>query len=294
MFGFKIAIAGIVMFAAGIFIAAHLPAGSPPNAILWAYALSGLGVVAFIFSTAFAVDPKYKKIQLANSVKMTVALISAGVFLAALCVVMLYYVGEIQDFKPYLVYAFAGFIPGVLGIYYGAGYQQDVDLVQMGDKIGFGPADTGPGSEDKYYDIKGKANELAVLANLEQMSGGKNTPAKYKLEILCRVENALKLEFKAGKGNIISSMSLKPGDVPSWDREQVIASNKEAAAQKLLNAKMAAQNVFSEDNGFVSMELKGKEFKFFFSNEGYFHEKYGPEHLKKIIGECSALAREFT
>ena len=81
--------------------------------------------------------------------------------------------------------------------------------------------------------------------------------------------------------------------VTYWDWFSVNTNNKGLALRVLPPFRQIKSGVFGAGGGFVSMELKGREFKFSFTKDGRFGVTYGKEYLKRATAECSLLAKKF-
>jgi hypothetical protein len=179
---------------------------------------------------------------------------------------------------------------GAVGVYFGMRYQQSAEGRAIGREMGF--VDASGGGPDGIYDSKGSMNGLEVLFDVEQGARGRHSPARFRLEVLCRCHNlaGIRLSVKPENalGISLGSLSRVP-DVPHWDFHDVRCDQPQAALRLLPEARKGV-NVFSEEAGFESMLLEGAEFKFVFSLEGHI----GTAYTRRVIQEVSLLASRFS
>ncbi|PIS46826.1 MAG: hypothetical protein COT17_06640 [Elusimicrobia bacterium CG08_land_8_20_14_0_20_51_18] len=286
-------IAGGAIVVIGIIGILYGPQGTGP----WSTGCIGaaaLGLALMIFGGLFGVEEKLKKAVFSNFFKSAIAVVSFFAMMLGMLVIMIYYAGSIVDLRPWLPYAFIGLAAGVFGFYYGSAYKQNVEMLKLAEKIGLEPARTGMREPDGKYDIKGVVEGVEVLADLEEMPGSRNSPASFNLEILCRVGNPLGVKLKVSPEGALGGLAGGMSQVPYWDWYSVKTNNEGLILQVLPAARQSPGSVFGKNYGFLSMELKGGEFKFSFGKKGHFEPEGGQKYVKKITGECAALAKKFS
>ncbi len=254
--------------------------------------ITAIGALLLLYGSFSKSPAAVKKAEERNALRGLIAVVSFAMLTVGMLVVMIYFFGHIDDLRPYVPWAMAGLVLAAAGFYYGIAYQQDTDLVKLAPEIGFVPADTGPGSPDGQYDIKGVAGGLPTLVNLERYPSSRNAPASFSLYILCRTANPYGVELRIKPEGLADKLSGPTLAVPRWDWYSVRANNKELVMKKLPPARQSADSSFSDKYGFLSLEAKGTDFVFNFRREGYFSVD-GKEYLLKLLADCSALAASF-
>lgn len=254
--------------------------------------ITALGALLLLYGAFYKGPSAVKKAEERNAFRGLIAVVSFALLTVGMLVVMVCFFGHIDDLRPYVPAALAGLVLAAGGFYYGMAYQQDTDLVKLAPEIGFAPADTGPGSPDGQYDIKGVAGGLPTLVNLERYPSSQNAPASFSLYILCRTANPFGVELKIKPEGLAGKLAGPALAVPRWDWYSVRTNNEELVMKKLPAARRSADSAFSDKYGFRSLELKGTDFVFSFKRDGYFSVE-GKEYLLKLLADCSALAASF-
>ena len=287
-----IQILGPVIALLGLFLLRAAPSGWNN----WTIAAAGITAAGFLFMAfggLIGLDKKSFAAEFSNILKAAIGWIAFFALVSSSIAILVYYFGGIDDVKPYLNKLFALAAVSVFGIYYGFAFQQSVELVKIAGELGFEPAETGLGKADGRYDIKGFVDGVEVLANLEERTKGKHGPRYFVLDILCRVANPLAVELTVRPEGVLDRFSGKTVQVTYWDWFSVNTNNKGLALRVLPPFRQIKSGVFGAGGGFVSMELKGREFKFSFTKDGRFGVTYGKEYLKRATAECSLLAKKF-
>jgi hypothetical protein len=257
----------------------------------------GLGVaLAGLLCVAYAALNKdsaaVKKAEIYNALRGLIGAVSFFMLVAGMLVIMICYFGHIDDLRPYVPLAFGGLALAAAGFYYGMAYQQDTDLVELAPDLGFTAADTGLAGPDGQYDIKGTVNGVQTLVNLEQGKAGRNRRSSFSIDILCRPANPRGLEFKMKPAGLMDQLAGTPPDLPGWNDFSIAASDPQLLAAAFEGLTPARNRSFSEEMGFLSMELNGSELVFHFNHDGYF-DVDGKEYLSMLLKDCGMLAARF-
>ncbi|HBE88623.1 MAG TPA: hypothetical protein DDW67_05720 [Elusimicrobia bacterium] len=185
--------------------------------------------------------------------------------------------------------AAALFISGAAALYYGATRYKHGESLAIAREMGFVPS--GASGPEAVYDSKGILNGVEVLINLEQQEAYRNSPASFRLELLCRCANPSGLRLtvrpEGPLGLSFGSLPRVP-DVPYWDFYDVRCDRPEEVL-KILAEAGREKGLLVEKHGFRGMALNGREFKFTFGMNGY----AGADYVRRAAEAASLLASRF-
>lgn len=262
------------------------PNGVSPYTVV-SFALMPAGVLFIAGAYYYYGSPATRR----NMVRGVMAIVS---FLMILAAAFLGVFIAVEAFEPANNARYGGLavfllVAGMVGAYFGLRYQQSAEGRAIGRELGF--VDASGGGDDGIYDSKGRMNGLEVLFDVSQGPPGKHSPARFRLEVLCRCSNLADVRLSVKPEGLLGvSFGALPRvpDVPHWDFFDV-RCNRPDVALRLLPGARKGVNVFSDEAGFRSMLLDGPEFKFSFGLQGYI----GTEYARRVLHEVSLLASRF-